>query len=329
MHLNLTSNNTVIHLRCLTVEFKYDFAQDSSIVNTLVIILLSIAVIPTTLLNTVSVYVFSRKEIRKRIPTNILILASCIVDLLNGSISIPTCIAHYGLIISSRHYECPLYVIMLSAGQSISWISAVMTLIISIDRYLAIFYPYFYESWCVNRPSLYYGLCSGTCLFSIIMVIVSFSQVGFQPVLYLTGSVPLIVVISFYTHLRISCTVSQIKRRITQQSSADTSNNNINNTATVKPNKKLTRKSTVLDTRKTSSVAVFMLCLLCLCYTPYFVVILLWKIRLIETGLNPTVGQYTASSLAAVFVLYRSCFNPLIYIYTMPSVRRHKRFFKR
>lgn len=322
----LYHNDSIFHLKCDPVQFKYRFKGAEASVNYLAIILLSLGFWPTVCLNLAAIYVFSRKKTRTQIPTNILILGTCVVDFLNGFVTVPLTVAQYSLAIFYQLEVCSLYIPMLSSAQSLSWICAVMAFMSSTDRYLAVFYPYFYESRCMNNRWLYYVLCVMTCIFGIGIVLGSFQVVGFQPILYLTGSIPVIIVISYYTHLRISCAVSRVHKhvqRISVHQKYDSEEQDCTKGNTVITDITSTtkaRKPTMVN-KKAQRVTFIMLCVLSLSYTPYFIVILTWNIRWVKYDQHPTVHQYTWASASATLVLYRSCFNPFVYLYTMPKIR--------
>jgi len=85
----LHQNGTVFHLKCDTVEFEYGLTGAEASINYVTVVALSLAVLPTVCLNLATGYVFSCKETRRQIPTNILILGTCVVDFLSGLISLP------------------------------------------------------------------------------------------------------------------------------------------------------------------------------------------------------------------------------------------------
>lgn len=324
----LYHNDSIFHLKCGAVQFKYRLTGVEASVNYLTIVLLSLGFLPTVCLNLAAIYVFSRKEIRRQIPTNILILATCVVDFLNGLVSIPLTITQYSLVIFYQLQVCSLYIPMLSSAQSLSWICAVMAFMSSTDRYLAVFYPYFYESWCMNNRWIYHVLCVLTCVFGISIVFGSFHAVGFQPILYLTGSIPVIIIISYYTHLRISCAVSRIHKHVQrisvhQKRESEQQVSFHGNAAVItRITSGNTRARKPMVNNKAQRVTFLMLCVLSLSYTPYFIVILTWNIRWVNYKQNPTATQYTWASASATLVLYKSCFDPFIYLYTMPKVRK-------
>jgi len=217
---------------------------------------------------------------------------------------------------------------MLFTGQSLSWICGFMTFMSGFDRYLAVFYPYFYESWCTNNRWFYYMLNVSTCVFAIGIVIWSLQEVGFKPTLYQSGSIPILIGISYYTHLRIMCAISRIHKetlRITARrpchSAGDQEKYNtgganpITASTTTKPRKRAVN-------RRAHRVTFIMLGVWSLSYAPYFVVMLIWQVRAITTNLRPTTTQYSLASASVIPIFYKPLFSPLIYLYTMPTIRK-------
>ena len=351
-----TANETNLYLKCLNVKFTYSFNTSGTVVNYFAVIFLLVIIPPTILLNAATLYVFSTRKVRRKMPTNILIFVSCMIDLLNGLVSMLTMVIHYSLVVIQLTYSCPLYIAMLSSCQCISWISAAMTLLISVDRYLAASYPYFYQHWCINKRKMYYMCSLVICIFGVSVVFISFLTVGFKPVLYMSGTIPIIIAVCFYTHCKIFGVVKRIQKDILKNSVSlkryrgggekergegeggedrgggcgkkiDGAFPVPVKTSFCQINKSRSKKQKQQQNRVTASntahrVSFLILCVLCQCYTPYFFLIIYWEVRLIKTGLPPNAEQYSAASVAAVLVLCRSCLNPCIYLYTMPSVRR-------
>lgn len=70
------------------------------------------------------------------------------------------------------------------------------------------------------------------------------------------------------------------------------------------------------EDQKTSRLTIFMLLSVCICYLPYFVVVIWWMIDSNYSHLSHTLG-----SISIFLVPVKALLNPLLYCYSMPSIR--------
>jgi 7 transmembrane receptor (rhodopsin family). len=71
------------------------------------------------------------------------------------------------------------------------------------------------------------------------------------------------------------------------------------------------------EEQKTSRLTIFMLISVCACYLPYFIVIIWWILDNNYSHLSHTIG-----SIAVFLLPVKAFLNPLLYFYSMPSIRK-------
>ena len=356
MTLNSSSTSPFFLLKCANAQFKYGRGSTEVFINQLAMIMNGTIALPTIILNSLAFIVFSRRQMLQ-VTTNILLLANCVTDFLNGLVSIPFTIAKLYMGIQQTK-KCFIFITVVSSGQILSWVAAILTFLASVDRYLAVFYPYRYGSYFKDKAWLYYTCCLLAYIFPISLVVASYLDSVFNPILYLTALVPILIGTSFYINLRITRVIYKINGEIQRQSrtskppnsditivnshkcgsstraielQSPTQPGNIEEQSKMKYS--LQRKNTTLirkeersrqlnSSKKATKVAFLMVCTLIICYTPYLVIISIWQVRWVRESKYPTSVQYTTANITGFFIYLKSCINPIIYMYAMPTVRK-------
>ena len=234
-------------------------------------------------------------------PSNVLLGALCLTDLLAGVLCQPLFIA---LLLSNPGPCCTLLASLFYFAYDLScWNSFICTLMVTLDRYAAICYPYRYRAHATCRKYIY----STLSIFALttIHAIIKFGRYANAEVKFLSVDISLqllIIVALFMMYGKIYRTVLSQRKCIA--SIKDTFVNR-------KPRISLHERS------KTHTVTII-LAVFISCYTPrtiFDVKCILYYLG--KTGYNIVLGNW-----ANFFVLLNSCLNPIIYCARIEETRR-------
>lgn len=349
-------NGSFVEVQCFLASFVYSLHGWHKIVYMTIPIVVAIIFFPSVILNLLAFRIFMEKKMRMR-TSNILVLNTIVADFFASLLSMSFEVAHFSLVVYYNQVNCLLYAAMLFAGFVFGIVSFLMVTIASCERYVAVFKPYFYSAKLSHRLSLYYCTIVFTWLLAISIVASSFTVPGFKPTLIFLSFQISLLIINFYMNVKVFQVARLARKRIQNQiackpeidilkqagypyviedihvkrkSSICTSNGGVSQIRRKYPivsaksefsnhahveqyrNSRLQREN-----RKGNRMTFMMTLSLCICYLPFVITSIIWSITDIET---PTM--YTFADIAAVFATFKAIVNPVIYCYSMTSVRK-------
>jgi len=308
-HNNTKSNNgLVLRVVCDQWMEKYYFYGAHHVILYVVWIIAMILIIPTTITNMFAIYVFTRKKQMKTL-SNILLVHNALCDTLFGCIALPLWSVHLRMIIVSRIYNCILRAVLAFFALSLPWMSFATTFLISVDKHLAIFYPYLYESKLRGRRRMF---IIPILLFWLLMVLIQLTWLFTD--IELLQSAPLVIPIlcaySIYVHIRIYILVKKTRTTIRSMEAGQGSGAS---TSTAQSHDK---SKDVQAARLTSLI----LASLCICYLPYFALRLAAMTKGSKADrLSPT--WHTAYNVVFLIGATKCLINPLLYYCQKQTIR--------
>ena len=210
---------------------------------------------------------------------------------------------------AKRHQVCNLYLISLAVGYSCSLIAVFEIWLLSVERYLAVFKPWFYEEKKSTMKKVLIWLIILTWFFSCIMGAASFIIRYFEPIkIVIAVTIPLSVLSSIAIHLRIyyfTRNITERIKRLSLQHLTESSQKHI----TIKAFKAQERKLTIV----TASIVVQLI----ICYLP-FCLIALYKALLKRSDSDISVLFNWSITAAAI----KTFTNPVSFLYQLRRIRR-------
>lgn len=156
--------------------------------------------LPTVLMNLSAILVFRGRNFKAQ-PSNLLIMSSTIADMLTGAIALPLGFTHLVFIVSERRVVCLLYAAALFPAYSFCVLSFVTVFYTSVDRYLAVFYPFFYTK--IQWQRVYLLLNIASWLFTFGLVAISYLFILFKPVFFFLAVQPFVIIINCAMMVRV------------------------------------------------------------------------------------------------------------------------------
>ena len=263
------------------------------------ILLTPVAVI----LNGLTLYTIYRCR-RLHTVSNYILCSLALNDLLSGCITQPLFAA---LILNMTHCgaRCHLYVISTMCGYFLSSISFLSLFLISMDRYLSIFYPYTYQKITANKSAAI-RVIGATWIFCLVVVVASWFTPQLAIHTYMaTVLIPVIFLWSFFVHTRTLCLVRRINRevvalrRITRNARGSITNDNDHGQMTSRATK----------------VAAMILIAMFVTYIPHNI------FAVMRNYVQLTEFEHDVFLWAVTLVLLNSTLNPLIYCWQLKELR--------
>ena len=306
---NTNSNSKfVLDAVCNQWMEQYHLYGAHHIVLFLVWILALLLVLPITASNMFAMYVFLKKDQMKML-SNILLLHNALCDAMFGCIALPLWTVHLGFIIFTRNYGCSLMALLCFFALSFPWMSFATTFLISVDKHVAIFHPYFYDEKVKGRRRVF---IVPILLSWVIMVLLQLTW--FFTKVPLLQSAPFIIPIfctySIYVYVRIYILVKKTRNTMHSMEvgqgrrSSSSRGRSQDNTKDIKA------------ARLTSMI----LASLCICYLPYFT---LQTVVMTYGNLGPSLSPTTHTAYPVVLLIgaTKCLINPLLYYYQKKAVR--------
>lgn len=302
--LNSTSsvNNSVLgcpaeFLNCATVPFYYKF-ENVTKWNVIAVSVFNFIASPFTLfLNFLAIYtVYRRKKLRKM--SNLILCSLALADMLTGLFSQPL----FGVLMITSAFcvkFCLVNTTSIVLGNFLSSISVVSLFLITLDRQISIFYPFYYEKVKDEKVTLL-----------IVIVVIWVVNIAFlvaslaTPKMLLTSvagtTVALVIFFwSLYVNLRAVMVVKKIRKEIaSHEASMDRSNFEGRRNSAV-----MSRVTRVVSTILGSMIV---------CYMP-FVLFTFLEI--------PYDLPFNAWVWISTLVFFNSLTNPLVYFLQMKEMR--------
>ena len=206
---------------------------------------------------------------------------------------------------------CATHVAALQLSYSLGIVSFLSLSLITLERYVAIFYPYRYQEFTVDK-SFIVKLIVAIWVLAAVMTGLSF--LTYQMILQRVFAIVVIIlslVFSISAHVRIVRVVKRIQRQVIEQQSAwrDCQDQIAANSATNKSKAGINTKAT--------RVAVSVLIAMFICYIPSGI---FTTLRFFGTA-NDFIRA--AHDWTQSFVLFNSSINPFLYCFQLSEMRRH------
>ena len=234
-------------------------------------------------------------------PSNTLLGALCVTDLLAGLVCQPLSMS---VLLSKPAPCCPPLLIAYDISFKLSSANSfVFSLLITLDRYAAIQYPYRYLEYASCKKYVYTttGLFILSAIYAIVEERLYFSSmITFWGIPACVNLLILLVVLMIYA--RICIVVFSKQKKIV---------------ASMHPDFRKLSKSSKEERRRTQTVIIIVAAFI-VCYTPYFVHTFKVFLFFLGKGKPSTMLGLWAN----YFVLLNSCLNPLIYCARSHKIRR-------
>jgi len=319
MYNNNNNNNTdnqneiIVDVRCFLMKNRYYLHGYHLYVHYVMIAAICLLIVPTFAFNLGFVRVLCNRRIL-RIPANIYILNTNIIDLITGGILLPSTCAHHLFVAITYRQNCPLYTLVVFLSHMCTWVSFLMVFAVIVERYLTVTRPFSGQS----SIRMHVLNCIFIWMASLAIVISSFFFEDYL-ISNLLSSImgPLIVFISIALHVRLGIITKRIQRAIRCHSTVGTNHvSHQDNDGDDEKVKKINNKPMSLrKEKKTIMLTLMMLISLVVCYLPYTIFMGTWMIM----GL----WHYTFMHAASVILVTKTFLNPLLYWYHMPTLRKN------
>lgn len=383
-----SSSELVLELKCYWIYYKYPLYGWQKYIHMIFPVVYALIWLLSVALNAAALLVYSRKSMRKLV-SNLLILNTIFADLCTGMLCMPLATAYYIVVVYFHRISCVFYAYFSFFGFVSTVVSFLMASFAVVDRYLAVFTPYFYSTQLAHWTSLYYKIMISTWIFSVFIVGVSYLTLGFTPAMYFIIAQPLVLLVHIVMNIRLWNAIRKIRKKlrreirvlapvqlqayvITNKNQVDDSPTLTNDISPDKSNQSIQRKKPILQNNsalkefihdlpfdhknfrivkrkepivhcnsrfsnessitlyrtnqierenvKSTCIMSFMLISLCFCYLPFFVIAAIWKTAEEDLDIHNTLG-----TVASTMVVLKSVLNPIIYWYSMPSVKKKMR----
>jgi len=290
------------------------------------IVFVSLLVIPIIVLNMLIAWVVLSTKVLHN-PSNILLLSTAICDLLSALLGMCEWVGVWTLGLNMEK-SCLLYYFAVYCSHVLSYLSFLFVWFISMDRYLAIFKPFWYSMNISSNLKIYIRLVLLSSVVFCILKAVSFivpNKVIIENIIVIT--LPFLILHCVYVHIQIHLKVKSVRKNITLHNRvknnntirADMTSVGSNSTSIIatKSNMKMSKQK--LETQVNMSYLTFlMLISLCVWYTPYLIII---TIQMVESRMrsNRVINILYMWSYAILCV--KALMNPLIYCYRSTTIR--------
>ena len=290
---NITKQNGYYQVNCTILAYRQ--AIQGMLASGIMNIIISI---PVIVLNSIVITVILRnKKLQK--PSYYLLINTAICDLLIGAVSIPVWSSNLFMIYNRRTHDCLLLIIMTGLSHLLGTMSFLAVFLSALDRYFAIFKPYFYEEKIAFKSRIYLNI--SICLWVVLVgLILTALFILSMHLIFLIQILASIMTISgsFYIHIKIYQKVKVVHTRIRSQTF--TSN------AIIQEDR--------IQEDRVALLTFFMLLALVIFYLPYIVMMTVWLINRELISSSTTTWNFTIVSL-------KSLVNPILYGFTMKDIR--------
>lgn len=292
-------------------------------------IFVSFLVIPIVMLNTLTVLaILSSRPLRN--PSNILLASTAITDVSSALLGMTEWVVVWMMGVYQKE-NCSLYLFAVFTSHVLSYLSFIFIWLVSVDRYLAIFKPFWYEGTIALSNKLYIKLLM--CYFVILCILKAISlfvipdKNFIEHIIVLT--LPFLIAHSTYIHISIHIHVGKVRRKISSvtkvvkrqqaESSFETTVTDTNTAASVYEDSGVPSNCRYHHHVNMSRLTCLMLVCLCVCYLPYMVIV---GIKHIDVSFRnePLVNLLYMWSYAIVCL--NALMNPIIYAYRSIRIRR-------
>ncbi|XP_066928872.1 D(4) dopamine receptor-like [Clytia hemisphaerica] len=308
------STKKTVFVQCYKLEYKFILEGWHYTAFFTISVLYILLAIPTVIVNLATLSVFSSKRYRK-LPSTIFIINNTVADLLTGILAMPLGGSNLFVIVLEKKVICVFYAATIFVGFVFCVFSFLTVFYITVDRFYAIFYPFKYSSKDWNSLFLWINLFSW--IMTVCLVASSFLFKGFRPTILFLSVQPIIVTINAILLLLVWRTIKRIRKSDLGkphqgiETQDDTTNVSPERTAV-----KRERLKAQQEDRRATVMTILMLVSVVVCYLPYFTIAMWWAV-----DENSPKMTYTLGGIAQFLAPVKALVNPLLYVYTMKSVR--------
>ena len=326
--------NTVYLINCRNITHSVPIYGYVNVVYSAVAVNLAL-IFPILILNFLVTWIIYRTSTLHN-PSNVLLAFQAIFDILVSVFGIPEWTTILLLATMEKH-NCILFLTTIFTSHVSAFLSFVFVSCITLDRYIAIFKPFFYNNRISTNISIYFKCITGLCIIVISTTALSFLTIdkGLNEMISLIA-LPLLINFNFYAHFKIYYHVKNVRLVISRSSrinatsdiSIAAENKNVSaendvqcstNVARTTPPKHSLR---MLNKKQTNiTILTFMLLLsLTACYTSYFVIVIWWTIdeRMKYDSLLNVLYMWSYT-----IICFKSLLNPIIVLYQSRVLRGH------
>ncbi|XP_047142512.2 5-hydroxytryptamine receptor 1F-like [Hydra vulgaris] len=310
-------------------------------------LLVVLLIIPTVFLNLIAFVVIVKTK-KLFTPSNVLIASTAVCDFLSAIISMLLWILTWLFGLQKKHY-CVIYLSAVFASHALSFLSFLLVNIISLDRYLALFKPFFYKHRVSGNLIYYVPIMVALSFVVLILNVASFvtpEKQIFQDIILV--SLPPFMLHGVYSHFKILYKVKNISRKNTRKrsisscslptSNSENKNNFILSTVSCLINSnavicsvfhkkkcshfelpsEMKNSKEKLKQINISYLTFFLLASFYLCYTPYVIVTATRRI-------NPSIKKVQWIHVAFIWsypmICIKSLVNPILYCYRVRLIK--------
>lgn len=341
----------VYHFICdvTTITYPLDSMNSSIILVSMAFnILIGLLVI---ILNSLVISTISRKPIL-HCASNFLLLNAAIADFLCGIIGIPLFTANFLFVFINKNHSCILFTIMIGSIHFLGILSLWILTMVAIDRYIAVFKPYSYHHFRFDY-NRYVHIVMCLWIMDFTFMVAALTLRSFNAVLvfeaccfFVAGALSSIIHLRIYRKTRSVVRDISKMHRCTKKSTNNNnnknnnninsnntnnhnSNNNMDNTNNSSndqidnnnnnnnSNKDVQKKKYLFrQEAKVTLLTFLMLASMVVCYVPYGIVTINWLF-----GIDG-IWIHVLNKWAFTFISFKSFANPIIYCYSLSSIRK-------
>ncbi|XP_065677388.1 uncharacterized protein LOC136077686 [Hydra vulgaris] len=306
-------NSSLYTINCFKTSssFPYQTHKDGTLY--LAIALLFVSSVPIVLINVYIVAMtFCSKDLH--FSSNILMACTSFFDLLNGIFSFIPYAAILIMTFSKKH-NCILYLVNQYAYNSFSTVSLAMVCVGSIDRYVAVFRPFFYHKYIKNNQCLYIKFaCVTSSLFLLIGGLSFLTENKLLVHTIILFISPIFIVTVLYIHIRLHFRAKFVRQVILAQVSGIFGYSNEN-----QEKNKLNEKKKICKELKTNKLTLMVCISTCIAHIPLFLLLFLWFSKPLSRRWDWT---YNFNLWAHILTLMKSLANPIIYLNGSKALRK-------
>ena len=305
MAIENTTNTSIFSLKCFLLDVNVDFTEYLFIAHILTLVVNSVSCFTAAGGNGVLILAVWRTP-ALHTPSNVFLCCLAVSDLTVGLIAQPSFVIHkIGELLESHSMYCTTRILTESVGYITAGASVLTMTGIAIERYLALYLHLRYKEVVTTKRILMAVLC--LWVFFILLVASRFwiaNESVFNNIIISLIFVSL--VFTFLAYLRVLKYVRRHENHIRDQKTIPT--------AQRRPVEYRLTKMTRY--KKSTLTMVYILGFFVLCYIPFLCVKVVYKID------GYTASVKTASLYASTVVFLNSSFNPLVYCWRLPDIRK-------
>ena len=311
MAIKNTTNTSISSLECFLLDVNLDFTDYLFIAHILTLVVNFISCFTAAGGNGVVILAVWRTP-TLRTPSNVFLCCLALSDLTVGLIAQPSFVIHkIGELLESYSMYCTTRILTESVGYIIAGTSVLTMTGIAIERYLALYLHLRYKEVVTTKRIL----AAVFCLWVFFILLAASRFWIANDSIFNNIVIPLIFVSLTFTFLAYLRVLKYVRRH----------ENEIRDQKTIQTAQRCPvgyRLTKITRYKKSTLTMVYILGIFVLCYIPFLCVKVVYKI------VGYTTSVKTAYLYASTIVFLNSSFNPLVYCWRIPDIRKAvKEFF--